>query len=58
MHVWDMSGVSWGGFNLFGDRNSIDEVQRLLRTEARVNALQDRLMQLEILPTVEKEKNA
>lgn len=58
MRVWDMTGLSWGGFNLFGDRKSVEEVQRLLRTEARVNALQDEVYRLQILLDVEKGKNA
>jgi hypothetical protein len=53
-----MTGLSWGGFNLFGDRKSVEEVQRLLRTEARVNALQDEVYRLQILLDVEKGKNA
>jgi hypothetical protein len=50
--------MSWSGHNIFGDRKSIEEVQRLLRVEARVSALQDERHRLEILLKVEKEKNA
>ena len=53
-----MSGLSWAGFNIFGERKSIDEVQRLMRVEGRVVALEARIAQLEILLEVEKEKNA
>jgi hypothetical protein len=53
-----MSGLSWDGHNVFGSRDSINEVQRLLRVEARVNQLQGEVMRLQILLNVEKEKNA
>jgi len=43
-----MTGLSWDGHNLFGDRKSIDEVQRLLRVEAQVNALRDELYRTQI----------
>ena len=58
MRAWDMSGLSWAGFNIFGERKSIDEVQRLMRVEGRVVALEARIAQLEILLEVEKERNA
>lgn len=38
-----ISGMSWGGFNLIGDRKSIDEVRRLLTCESRMKALEERL---------------
>lgn len=32
----DASAVSWGGFNVFGDAESIAEVQRLMHCEDRM----------------------
>jgi hypothetical protein len=29
------AGISWNGFNLYGDLKSIQEVQRLMHVEAR-----------------------
>lgn len=43
----ELSAVSWNGFNLFGDRKSIDELKRLMHTEARVDALVSRLKEYE-----------
>jgi uncharacterized small protein (DUF1192 family) len=43
-----MAGISWEGHNLLGDRKSIEEVQRLLRLEARFAALQDELYRTQI----------
>ena len=39
----ELSAISWNGFNLFGDKKSIDEVKRLMTMEARAIALQARL---------------
>jgi hypothetical protein len=41
----EYSAISWGGFNLFGSRKDIQEVQRLLNKESYVKPLQD-LIQL------------
>jgi hypothetical protein len=38
-----VSALSWNGFNLMGDRRSIDEVRRLMFCEARMKALEERL---------------
>ena len=35
-----VSAVSWGGFNLMGDRASINEVHRLMTCEARLQSLE------------------
>ncbi len=32
----DLSGLSWNGFNIAGDRKSIEEVQRLMHLEERL----------------------
>jgi hypothetical protein len=32
----ELSGLSWNGFNLAGDRKSIDEVRRLMHLEERL----------------------
>jgi hypothetical protein len=32
----DLSCLSWNGFNIAGDRKSIDEVQRLMHLEERL----------------------
>jgi hypothetical protein len=32
----DISGLSWNGFNVAGDRKSIDEVCRLMHCESRL----------------------
>jgi hypothetical protein len=50
--------MSWSGHNLFGDKDSIDEVKRLLRVEARAEGLQQEVYKLQILLNVEKGKNA
>jgi len=39
----EISGMSWNGFNLFGDRRSIRELERLMNCEARMLALEIRL---------------
>jgi hypothetical protein len=39
----EVSALSWNGFNLMGDRRSIEEVQRLMSCEARMKALEERL---------------
>jgi len=36
----DLSGMSWNGFNVAGDRKSIDEVRRLMNAEDRALALE------------------
>lgn len=36
----ELTAMSWNGFNLFGDKKSIDELQRLMTMEARVMSLQ------------------
>ena len=38
----DISVISWGGFNLAGDRESIGEVCRLMHQESRLHALLER----------------
>lgn len=43
----DISGMSWGGFNLFGDRRSIRELERLLTLDSHVAALRGRLIDLQ-----------
>ena len=43
LHNVECSGMSWGGFNLLGDRVSIDEVVRLISCEARLIALEGRI---------------
>jgi hypothetical protein len=40
-------GCSWGGFNLFGDRESIAELQRLMMFQSRFQALEERLLEAE-----------
>jgi hypothetical protein len=46
------SGLSWNGFNVFGDRKSIDEVGRLMYVsgtwETVDSALRERIKKLEI----------
>ena len=42
----ELSAISWNGFNLFGDKKSIDEVERLMNMEARAIVLQTRLNEL------------
>jgi hypothetical protein len=42
----EYSAMSWGGFNLFGDRKSIDEAKRLLHAAGTVEALKDRIATL------------
>lgn len=37
------SALSWNGFNLVGDRASIDEVKRLIHVEGRMKCLQETL---------------
>ncbi len=32
----EISGLSWSGFNIAGDRKSIDEVRRLMNQEDRL----------------------
>jgi hypothetical protein len=39
----NLSALSWNGFNLFGDKKSIDELERLLTLDAHVIALRQRL---------------
>jgi hypothetical protein len=39
----EYSAMSWGGFNLFGDRKSIAELGRLMNKESFIKPLQDRL---------------
>ena len=39
----EYSAMSWGGFNLFGDRKSIDEAKRLLHMAGAVPALKELL---------------
>lgn len=41
----EYTGMSWGGFNLFGDDKSIKEVRRLVNVEARVESLEKRLIE-------------
>lgn len=36
----DLSGMSWSGFNIAGDKASIDEVRRLMNAEQRCQALE------------------
>ena len=36
----DLSGMSWNGFNVAGDRKSIDEVRRLMNAEDRALSLE------------------
>ncbi len=35
----DLSGLSWNGFNIAGDKKSVDEVKRLMNLEDRARAL-------------------
>lgn len=39
----EFAALSWGGFNIIGDRQSIDEVRRLFNADALVDALRARL---------------
>lgn len=39
----EYSCLSWGGFNLLGDHDSIGEVRRLMACEARLMALEARI---------------
>lgn len=41
----EYSGMSWDGFNLFGDRRSIDEARRLRHEAEKVSALQTQLIE-------------
>lgn len=43
----EYSALSWSGFELFGNRKSIDEVHRLIGVEARVKELEERLIEAE-----------
>jgi hypothetical protein len=43
----ELSALSWGGFNLFGDDKSIKELQRLMHAESRMKALQQRLDEMQ-----------
>lgn len=44
----EVSGMSWSGFNLLGDRKSIDEVRRLMYEEERFKAFRDRVARGEL----------
>lgn len=46
--TYDIQGISWSGFNLHGDRKSIEEVQRLLRVDAAIASLRDEVMRYQI----------
>lgn len=49
----EISGVSWGGFNVAGDRKSIDEVRRLMHLEDRLRWFEREYAKLlESLPMV------
>lgn len=37
-------GISWSGFNLYGDRKSINEVQRLIGRDGQCSALENSVM--------------
>jgi hypothetical protein len=39
----EVSGMSWSGFNLLGDRASIDEVRRLMHEEERFKVYRARV---------------
>lgn len=39
----EYSALSWGGFNIFGDGASIQEVTRLIHVEGRAKALEEML---------------
>ena len=39
----EVSALSWNGFNIMGDRKSIDEVHRLMYAESRLIALEQRI---------------
>lgn len=41
----EWSGLSWGGFNLRGDRKSIDEVRRLMNCAERLSQLEPYLQE-------------
>ena len=43
----ELSGISWGGFSLFGDKKSIAEVRRLMWVESMVDSLRERLKEAE-----------
>jgi hypothetical protein len=43
----DLSMTSWSGFNIAGDRKSIDEVRRLMHAAARVEALEKEVERLQ-----------
>jgi hypothetical protein len=43
-----MSGLSWGGFNIFGERKSVEEVRRLIQVEGAYNSMRDEVMRLQI----------
>ena len=42
----EYSAMSWSGFNLFGDRASIDEAKRMQHAAGTVPALRDRIKEL------------
>lgn len=43
----EITGLSWGGFNLFGDRKSIRELERLMGEASAAEALRRRLKEVE-----------
>jgi hypothetical protein len=50
------AGISWNGFNLFGDQKSIDEIRRLIHVEDRAKYLQRELLDLHRQPKMPGEK--
>ena len=41
----EYSGLSWGGFNLFGNRKSINEAMRLLHEAGKVPVLMRQIVE-------------
>lgn len=41
----EYAGISWGGFELFGNRRSIDEFKRLQHRAAQTEYFQERLIE-------------
>jgi hypothetical protein len=52
----EYSATSWGGFNLWGDRKSIDELHRLMWKESFIKPLHDRIENQQNIITELKEK--
>jgi hypothetical protein len=55
----EFSATSWGGFNLFGDRKSINELNRLINIESFIKPLHERIKsQQDIIEKLKKDNSA